>query len=108
MSPAPGTPAPRVVVAVAVVVVVVVVAAVAEVSWMWTMLVVTPIIAALCRDLISLYRPAVRRASIARMIRDCSGVIRIVDRTVEGDTLEIEVLPSGEEATGLDLRSTEA
>jgi len=93
---------------VVVVVVVVVVAAVAEVSWMWTMLVVTPIIAALCRDLISLYRPAVRRASIARMIRDCSGVIRIVDRTVEGDTLEIEVLPSGEEATGLDLRSTEA
>lgn len=75
-------------------------------SWMWAVLVVvTPIIAALCRDLVSLRRHAVRRASIERIVRGRTGVIRIVDRTAEGDVLEIiEVLPSKQEAPGPDLR----
>lgn len=77
-------------------------------SWTWTMLVVTPIIAALCRDLMSLWRRVVWRASIERMVRDRTGVIRIVDRTAEGDVLEIDVLPPDEGATRRDLRSTGA
>lgn len=75
------------------------------VSWMWAVLVgITPI-AAVCRDLVSLRRHAVRRTSIERIIRDCTSVIRIVDRATEGDVLEIEVLPYSEGAVGLDLRS---
>ena len=76
---------------------------------MWALLVgVTPIIAAVCRDLVSLCRHVVRGASIERIVRDRTGVIRIVDRTAEGDVLEIEVLPSSEGAPGLDLRSAGA
>ncbi|MGH3875362.1 MAG: hypothetical protein ACRDSR_28350 [Pseudonocardiaceae bacterium] len=75
-------------------------------SWMWAVLaMVIPIIAAVCRDLVSLCLHVVRRASIERVVRDRTGVIRIVDRTAEGDVLEIEVLPSGDGASGLDLRS---
>lgn len=75
-------------------------------SWLSAVLVgVTPVIAALCRDLMSLRRHAVRRASIERIIRDSTGVIRIVDRTATGDVLEIEVLPSNEGPSGVDLRS---
>jgi hypothetical protein len=62
---------------------------------MWAVLVgSTPIIAAVCRELVSLCRHVVRRASVERIVRDRTGVIRIVDRTAEGDVLEIEVLPS--------------
>jgi hypothetical protein len=76
---------------------------------MWAVLVGgMPIIAAVCRDLVLLCRHAVRRASIERMVRDRTGVIRIVDRTAEGDVLDIEVLPFSEGASGLDLRSAEA
>lgn len=80
---------------------------VAAVSWMWVVLVgvVMPIIAALCRDLVSLWGDAVQRASIERTVRDCTGVIRIVDHTAEGDVLEIEVLLSHEGEPGPDLRS---
>lgn len=73
-------------------------------SWIWAVLVgVTPIIAALCRNL-GLCRHAVRRASIERTVRDRTGVIRIVDRTAEGGLLYIKVLPSTEGAPELDLR----
>lgn len=78
----------------------------AAVSWMWAVLVgVTPSIIALCRDLVSLCRHAIRRASIGRIVRDHTDVIRIVDRTAEGDVLEIEIRPSAERVPGLDLRS---
>jgi hypothetical protein len=76
------------------------------VSWMWAALpMVTPSIAAMCGDLVSLCRHVVRRASIERIVRDRTGVIRIVDRTAEGDVLEIEVLPTSEGMPGLDGRS---
>jgi hypothetical protein len=79
------------------------------VSWMWAVLMGSmPIITAVCRDLVSLYNHCVRRVSIGRMVRDCPGVVRIVDRTAEGDVLDIEVLPSNERAPGLDLRSAKA
>lgn len=80
---------------------------VAAVSWMWAVLVggVTPIIAALCRNLVLLWGDSLRRASIERIIRDRTGAIRIVDHTAEGDVLEIEVLPSHEGEPGPDLRS---
>jgi hypothetical protein len=75
----------------------------------WVVLLwITPIIAAVCRDLVSLCRHVVRRASIERIVRDRTGVIRIVDRAMEGDVLEIEVLPSSEGAAGLDPRSAES
>ncbi len=77
--------------------------------WLWAVLVgVTPIVVALCRELVSLRRHAVRRASIERMVRDSIGIIRLVDRTAEGDVLEIEVLPTSESAPGLSLRSAGA
>jgi hypothetical protein len=73
---------------------------------MWAVLVgVTPIITVLCRELVSLRRDAVRRASIVRIVRDCTGGIRIVDRTPQGDVLEIEVLPCNEELSRQHLRS---
>ncbi len=72
---------------------------------MWVALVVTPIIAGLSRDLVSLHRHAARRASIERIVQDRTGVIRIVDRTAEGDVLGIAVLPPHEGMPGLDLRS---
>ena len=79
------------------------------VSWTWVVLVgVTPSIASLCRDLVSLYRQAVRRASIEHIIQNRIGVIRIMDRTAEGDVLEIEVQPSVEQAPEPDLRSSRA
>jgi hypothetical protein len=79
------------------------------VSWMWAVLVgITPIIAAICRELVSLCRHVVRRASVERIVRDRTDLIRIVDRTAEGDVLEIEVLPSSEGTPGLDLRSAGA
>ena len=78
-------------------------------SWMCAVLVgITPIIAAVCRELVSLCCHVVRRASVERIVRDRTGVIRIVDRTAEGDVLEIEVLPSSEGAPGLALRSAGA
>lgn len=76
------------------------------VSWMWAVLVVvTPIIAALGRGLVSLCRHAIRSASIRRMVRHRTRVIRIVDRITEGDLLEIEVLPSNEWVHGIDPKS---
>lgn len=78
-------------------------------SWTWAVLVgVTPILVAVCRDLTSLYCHVVRRASVERIVRECTGAIRIVDRTAEGDVLEIEVLPSGEDFSSLDSRSAKA
>ena len=71
---------------------------------MWAV-VVTSLIVALCQELVSLCRSIFRRASIERIVRDSSGVIRIVDRTAQGDVLEIEVLPCNEKASGPDLRS---
>jgi hypothetical protein len=64
-----------------------------------TLVGVTPIITALCRDLVSLCRHAIRRASIERILRDRTTLIRIVDRTADGDVLEIEVLRSNEGGT---------
>jgi hypothetical protein len=55
--------------------------------------------------LVSLCRHIVRRASIERIVRDRTGVIRIMDRTMEGDVLEVEALPPSEGAAGSDLRS---
>jgi hypothetical protein len=79
------------------------------VSWTWVVLAgVPPIIVVLCRELVSLCRHAVQRASIERIVRDSTGVIRIVDRTAAGDILEVEVLPSHEAAPGFDLRSARA
>jgi hypothetical protein len=79
------------------------------VSWVCAVLLGgTPIIAAVCRDLVSLCGHAVRWGSIERIIRDRTGVIRVVDRTGEGDVLDIEILPSIEAASGLDLGSAEA
>jgi hypothetical protein len=76
---------------------------------MWAVLVgLTPIIAAVCRDLVTLCRHVVRRASIERIVRDRTDLIRIVDRTAEGDVLEIEVLPSSEGTPGVGLRSAGA
>lgn len=75
-------------------------------SWLWAALVGgTPIITTLCRDLVTLCRHTVRRASIERIVRDHTGVIRIVDRTAEGDVLHIEVLLSTERACEQDLKS---
>ena len=66
---------------------------VTTVSWMWAVLAgTTSIVATLCRDLVSLRRHAVRRASIERMVQENTGLIRIVDRTAEGDLLETEIL----------------
>ena len=77
-------------------------------NWMWAVLAgVTPIIAALCRDLVSLCPHAIRRASIERIVRDRTGVTRVVDRTAESDVLDIEVLPFNDGAPVLNLRSTE-
>jgi hypothetical protein len=74
------------------------------VSWIWAMLLgVTPIIAALCRNL-GLCRHALRRASIERTVRDRTGVIRIADPTAEGGLLPVEVPPSPKGAPGPDLR----
>ena len=53
----------------------------------------------------SLCHDAVRRASIERIVRDSTGMIRIVDRTAEGDVLDIEVLPSNEGAPGSAVRA---
>lgn len=79
---------------------------VTAVSSTWVVLLsITPIIAAVCRDLVSLCRHIVRRASIERIVRDRIGVIRIMDRTMEGDVLEIEALPPSEGAARSDLRS---
>jgi hypothetical protein len=77
------------------------------VSWIWAVG-ATPIFAALCRDLVSLCRHVVRRASIERIVRNRTGMFRIVDRTAEGDVLSIEVLPSAEGESELDLRSAGA
>ena len=75
-------------------------------SWMWAVLVgVTPVIAVLCRNLVSLCHDTVRRASVERIVRDSTGMIRIVDRTAEGDVLDIEVLPSNEGAPGSAVRA---
>lgn len=73
-------------------------------SWIWAVRVgVTPIIAALCRNL-GLSRHALRRASIERTVRDRTGVIRIADRTAAGGLLSVEVLPCPEGAPEPDLR----
>lgn len=78
-------------------------------SWTWVVLAgITPIIAALSRQLVSLWGDAVRRASIERLGRDCAGVIRIVDHTAGGDLLEIELLPSHDGEPGPGRRSAGA
>lgn len=77
-------------------------------SWPWVVLVGMPIVTALCRDLVSLRRHALRRESIERIVRDRTGVIRVVDSTAEGEILAIEVLPASEGTPGLDPRSGRA
>ena len=78
-------------------------------SWTWVALVgITPIVAAVRRDLVSLCRYAVRRPSIERIVRNHSGVIQIVDPATERNIWSIEVLPSTEKAPELTLRSAGA
>lgn len=80
------------------------------VSWMWPVLVgTTPIIVSLLRDLILLCRHVIRRASIERLVRNRTGVIWIVDRTAEGDVLEVGGIPPFDKCpSGPDLKSGEA
>lgn len=76
-------------------------------GWIWAVVGVTLIIAALCRKL-ELCRHALRRASIECTVGDCTGVIRIADRTAAGGLLSVEVLPCPEGAPELDLRCARA
>lgn len=46
-----------------------------------------------------------RASGIEGMVRDRTGVIRIVDGIAEGDELEIGILPSNEWMHGIDLKS---